>query len=236
MSNIITSSKSGLSFSTPITNAKLNNATLNTATLNSATLNSATLNSATLNSATLNSATISGTTTFTGTVNGISADMISLGNVNNVSDSLKPISIATQSALDTKAPINNPIFTGVINAPEANFATMNISNSVQVNTYFYSFIKINDSNYTLKKEHPNVTFYGANSDVVFLPTNPTDGMSVNISNMSNNDLFIRSGIINMYNLFLAQNGLTEISLPKNLMYNFIYTEKDLNEGIWNLKF
>ena len=162
--------------------------------------------------------------------------MISLGNVNNVSDSLKPISIATQSALDTKAPINNPTFTGVINAPEANFATMNISNSVQVNTYFYSFIKINDSNYTLKKEHPNVTFYGANSDVVFLPTNPTDGMSVNISNMSNNDLFIRSGIINMYNLFLAQNGLTEISLPKNLMYNFIYTEKALNEGIWSLKF
>jgi hypothetical protein len=174
--------------------------------------------------------------TFIGTVTGISADMIGLGNVNNVSDSLKEISIDTQSALDKKAPIDNPMFTGIINAPEANFATMNISNSLQVNTYFYSFIKINDSNYTLAKENPNVTFYGDNSNVVFLPTNPTCGMSINISNMCDNSLFIRSGIINMYNLLLAANGLNEISLPRNLMYNFIYTEKALNEGIWNLRF
>lgn len=39
---------------------------------------------------------------------------IGLGNVDNTSDLNKPISTATQNALDTKAPINNPSFTGTV--------------------------------------------------------------------------------------------------------------------------
>jgi hypothetical protein len=40
--------------------------------------------------------------TFTGTVSGITASMVGLGNVNNTSDLQKPISTITQTALDTK--------------------------------------------------------------------------------------------------------------------------------------
>ena len=40
--------------------------------------------------------------TFTGTVSGITSSMVGLGNVNNTSDSSKPISTATQTVLDTK--------------------------------------------------------------------------------------------------------------------------------------
>lgn len=40
--------------------------------------------------------------TFTGTVSGITATMVGLGNVDNTTDLLKPISTATQTALDTK--------------------------------------------------------------------------------------------------------------------------------------
>lgn len=40
--------------------------------------------------------------TFTGTVGGITATMVGLGNVNNTSDSSKPISSLTQAALDLK--------------------------------------------------------------------------------------------------------------------------------------
>lgn len=40
--------------------------------------------------------------TFTGTVAGITASMVGLGNVNNTSDANKPISTATQTALDAK--------------------------------------------------------------------------------------------------------------------------------------
>jgi len=40
--------------------------------------------------------------------------MVGLGNVNNTSDLNKPISTATQTALDLKATINNPTFTGTV--------------------------------------------------------------------------------------------------------------------------
>ena len=60
--------------------------------------------------------------TFSGTVSGISATMVGLGNVENTSDANKPVSTATQTALDLKlssstaantyAPLASPIFTG----------------------------------------------------------------------------------------------------------------------------
>jgi hypothetical protein len=43
--------------------------------------------------------------TFTGNVSGITATMVGLGNVNNTSDANKPISIATQTALDLKGTV-----------------------------------------------------------------------------------------------------------------------------------
>ena len=52
--------------------------------------------------------------TFTGTVAGITKSMVGLANVDNTSDVNKPISTATQSALDLKAPIANPTFTGTV--------------------------------------------------------------------------------------------------------------------------
>ncbi len=50
--------------------------------------------------------------TFTGTVSGITASMVGLGNVDNTADLDKPISTATQTALDLKAPLASPTFTG----------------------------------------------------------------------------------------------------------------------------
>jgi len=52
--------------------------------------------------------------TFTGTVSGITKDMIGLNNVDNTSDINKPISTATQTALNLKANVNNPVFTGTL--------------------------------------------------------------------------------------------------------------------------
>ena len=53
---------------------------------------------------------------FTGTISGITATMVGLGNINNTSDLNKPISNATQTALNLKAPLNNPQFTGTISS------------------------------------------------------------------------------------------------------------------------
>ena len=59
----------------------------------------------------------------------------------------------------------------------------------------------------------------------------SNNKSINISNMSKNDLTIRSNK-NMYNFMLAVTGSTEIFLQKNFMYNFIYTENLENDGHW----
>ena len=50
--------------------------------------------------------------TFTGTVSGITKTMVGLGNVDNTSDANKPVSSATQVALDLRAPKDSPTFTG----------------------------------------------------------------------------------------------------------------------------
>ena len=65
--------------------------------------------------------------TFTGTVGGITASMVGLGNVDNTSDANKPISTATQTALNAKldssgftyASITIPVYTAVGDLPSA---------------------------------------------------------------------------------------------------------------------
>ena len=51
---------------------------------------------------------------FKGTVSGIDKTMVGLGNVDNTSDEDKPVSTATQAALNLKAPLDNPTFTGTV--------------------------------------------------------------------------------------------------------------------------
>ena len=52
--------------------------------------------------------------TFTGTVSGIDKTMVGLGSVDNTTDVDKPVSSATQTALDLKAPLASPTFTGTV--------------------------------------------------------------------------------------------------------------------------
>lgn len=50
--------------------------------------------------------------TFTGTVSGVTKAHVGLGNVDNTSDANKPVSTATQTALDAKASLSGATFTG----------------------------------------------------------------------------------------------------------------------------
>jgi uncharacterized protein YoxC len=50
--------------------------------------------------------------TFTGTVSGVTKSHVGLGNADNTSDANKPISTATQTALDAKASLSGATFTG----------------------------------------------------------------------------------------------------------------------------
>jgi hypothetical protein len=76
---------------------------------------------------------------FTGTVSGITKSMVGLGNVDDTSDTDKPISDATQEALDDKAPINgptlsDPTFTGTVTGLTKSMVGLgNVDNTSDVN-------------------------------------------------------------------------------------------------------
>jgi hypothetical protein len=87
--------------------------------------------------------------TFTGTVNGISKSMIGLGNVDNTSDADKPVSSATQSALNLKASLAGASFTGSIAIPSGtgNFNTLTVNNTaVSLNGHSHTSSNITDFN------------------------------------------------------------------------------------------
>jgi hypothetical protein len=68
--------------------------------------------------------------TFTGTVAGVTADSIGLGQVNNTSDLNKPVSIATQNALNTVVANTNTTLAShlsLINSHTTGIASVNTS-------------------------------------------------------------------------------------------------------------
>ena len=68
--------------------------------------------------------------TFTGTVSGITASMVGLGNVENTSDAAKPVSTAQRAALDLKAPLASPSFTGTVSGITASMVGLgNVTNT-----------------------------------------------------------------------------------------------------------
>jgi uncharacterized protein (TIGR02145 family) len=72
--------------------------------------------------------------TFTGTVGGITKAMVGLGNVDNTSDANKPVSAATQTALDAKAPLASPTFTGTVSGIDKTMVGLgNVDNTSDAN-------------------------------------------------------------------------------------------------------
>lgn len=68
-----------------------------------------------INAALALKANLAGTTTFTGTVAGITKTMVGLGSVDNTADTAKPVSTAQQTALDLKANLaGTTTFTGTV--------------------------------------------------------------------------------------------------------------------------
>jgi hypothetical protein len=72
--------------------------------------------------------------TFTGTVSGVTATMVSLGNVTNTSDANKPVSTAQQTAFDLKANLASPTFTGTVSGITATMVSLgNVTNTSDAN-------------------------------------------------------------------------------------------------------
>ena len=85
--------------------------------------------------------------TFTGTVSGISKSMVGLGNVDNTSDANKPVSTATQTALDAKLSLAGGTMTGALTlsgAPtqDAHAATKAYVDNVSAGINFHQPVRV----------------------------------------------------------------------------------------------
>ena len=81
--------------------------------------------------------------------------MVGLGNVDNTSDANKPVSTAQQTALDLKAPINNPTFTGTVGGVTKSMVGLgNVDNTSDANKP----VSTSQQNANLKAPINNPTF------------------------------------------------------------------------------
>lgn len=78
--------------------------------------------------------TVDGVVGFNGAVTGLTKATVGLANVDNTADTAKPISTATQTALDLKAPLASPTFTGTVSGITASMVGLgNVDNTSDAN-------------------------------------------------------------------------------------------------------
>jgi len=152
--------------------------------------------------------------TFTGNVAGISKSMVGLSNVDNTSDLNKPLSTEAITAINLKANIASPQFTGVPTAPTANIGTntTQIASTEYVQTEITSITGSPPSNLnTLNKIAAAI-----NNDASFSNT-----VSTNINLKSNISSPTFTGFVTLPDT----NVIGNLSFSKNLTLN-----SDLNVG------
>lgn len=125
-------------------------------------------------------ATMFSSPTFTGTVSGVTNSHVGLGNVDNTSDANKPVSFATQTALNLKAPLASPTFTGTVSGvTKAHVGLGNVDNTTDANKQVSTAAQ---AALDLKAPLASPTFSGAmafaNSSTVNFTNAAVSGLSV----------------------------------------------------------
>ena len=107
------------------------------------------------------------TVTIPGTLAGVTKAMVGLGNVDNTSDANKPVSSATQTALNLKANLASPTFTGTPTAPIIRLTATTDANLSSTGHAFQigasnSTNLVIDNNEILARENGAASFLGLN--------------------------------------------------------------------------
>jgi len=95
----------------------------------------------------------------TGVVTLVKGD-VGLGNIDNTSDVNKPVSTATQTALNLKAPLASPTFTGTVTVPTPTNGT-DASTKAYVDSHTGVPVAVQDEGSTLTSSATNVNFVGS---------------------------------------------------------------------------
>jgi hypothetical protein len=123
------------------------------------------------------------------TPTGISKSDVGLGNVDNTSDANKPVSTATQSALDLKANLASPTFTGTVVLPNSTVTNDMLAGSIANNKLSNSSVTINGESVSL----------GGSVTISAAPT--PQAVSSNITMQAN------------YNYFVDTTAARNLTLP-----------------------
>lgn len=109
--------------------------------------------------------------TFTGTVSGINKTMVGLGNVDNTTDLLKPISTATQNALNTQEDLSNKI-TDINSDPTSDIKYPSISavkNYVDTHNPIHAIMTIESDYEALREDYTILCNNVSNAFTLKLP-------------------------------------------------------------------
>lgn len=172
--------------------------------------------------------------TFTGTVLGITKTMVGLSNVDNTSDVNKPISTATQTALDLKEDKSNKS----INITTDGTSDAKYPSVKAVKTYVDAnaggapktsgSIDLSATPQVLPYDINSCSFSGG---IAYLPTTNIISREIYVIATANN-ISIRANVANTAKMFTTFGTFTSnIVLTTNQMYRFIYIGFDV-EGYW----
>jgi hypothetical protein len=154
--------------------------------------------------------------TFTGTVSGITKAMVGLGNVDNTSDLDKPISTATQTALDLKANITD-VNTSL--ALKANAADVTAALDLKVDKVTGKALSTNDYTTTEKTKLAAIT--GTNTgdqDLSALATNTALALKANTTDV-NTALALKANTTDVNTALALKANTTDVNTALALKAN-----------------
>ena len=125
---------------------------------------------------------------------GVTKAQVGLGNADDTSDADKPISIATQSALDLKANANNAALTGIPTAPTANVGT----DTTQLATTAFVKAEVASEAYNKSEIDVKIDNVYTKADTDVLLDTKVDGSEIASVNLLRADKYLSSqNVVNM---------------------------------------
>ncbi len=158
--------------------------------------------------------------TFTGTVGGITKAMVGLGNVDNTADSAKPVSTAQQAALNLKANLASPTFTGIPAVPTASDGT---STTQAASTAFVQNAVGGALSKTTTGGALVLTAAEASNPVIIISGALTSNAILEIPVASRRIYSVQNGTTGAFTLTVKHVGLTPSVLVAQNKRNLIFT-------------
>ena len=166
----------------------------------------------------------------TGTVSGIDSSMVGLGNVDNTSDVLKPVSTAGQLALDLKANIASPTFTGSSVLKDVSCTNLDVSGVAKFGNLYLTTTSTNISNCVFlnnKLDNSGVDNIAIGHEAFIANTTGHGSVAIGTESLILNTSGIR-------NTAIGGNSLNKNTVGKNNCALGFGSLKNISDGINNI--